>query len=264
VTAHGDLHQRILSVTEEIKADSDSAFLYFKRGKLFHQHNDFTNSIRDLKSSLKLGHKSNEQNFLFAKNYFRINRFRSSKKFIVRILQDQPNNVNVLKLLGQVYFSKKEYKKSAISFEKVISHSKETFPENYIDASGAWYSLKNDKGIERAKTMLIQGIEKLGNNIVLYQKFISIAVDQKDYTLAIEYQKKVIDFSPRKERAFLKLCELQILQKDYAQADLSLQNALWHFDNLPKRIKITKFMKEFYCELKLKKQLLNKENKGKI
>ena len=72
VHAHGDLHERILKVTEEIKKNSDSAFLYFKRGKLFYQHNDFKRSLKDLKRSDKLGYENNEQYFLFAKNYFKL------------------------------------------------------------------------------------------------------------------------------------------------------------------------------------------------
>ncbi len=255
-TAHGDLHERILNVTEEIKAEPDSAFLYFKRGKLFHQHNNFTNSIRDLKSSRKLGYKSNEQNFLFAKNYYGINRFRSSKKFIDKILNLQPYNVNALKLLGKIYFSKKKFEKSALTFEKVIVHSSETFPENYLDASKAWYALRIENGIERAQSLLRDGIEELGNNIVLYNKLISYNVDLGDYSSAIKLQKKVIDFSHRKERSYLKLANLQILQKNYFEAVKSIEIAKECYNSLPYRIKGTKFMKDFYSELELKEAML--------
>lgn len=213
VHAHGDLHKRILKVTEEIKKNPDSAFLYFKRSNLYYQHNAYKRSLKDLKRSYKLGYENNEQYFMFAKNFLKLKKYNLSSKHVRKILEDQPNNVNALKLMGKIYYDKSKFEKSAIAFEKVIAYSNETFPENYIDASKSWYSLKNDKGIFRAKAMLFEGIEQLGDNIVLYQRLILIAVDQEDYTLAIEHQKRVIDFSPRKERAYLKLAELQILKK---------------------------------------------------
>ena len=148
-------------------------------------------------------------------------------------------------------------------FEKVIAYSKVTFPENYLDASLAWYSLNTAEGIKRAKSLLNEGIDKLGNNIVLYQRLIFIAVLQEDYALAIEYQKRVIDFSPRKERAYLKLAELQILKKAYLDAELSLKNAKDHYEKLPYRIKNLKNMQEFYSELELKNQLLKSSLIGK-
>ena len=52
--AHGDLDERILEVTEEIKASQDSAYLYFKRGKLYFQHEEYEKSIADLKEDLNV------------------------------------------------------------------------------------------------------------------------------------------------------------------------------------------------------------------
>jgi tetratricopeptide (TPR) repeat protein len=258
--AHGDLHQRILIVSEEIKADSDSAYLYFKRGKLYYQHNNFTSSLKDLKSSHKLGYSSNEQIFLLAKNYYRTNRFSLSKKYIKKLLQLQPNNVNALKLLGQVYYSNKKYEKAALAFEKVISFSKETFPENYLDVSRSWYSLKTEDGIKYAQSILLNGIEVFGNNIVLYKKLVSNYVEIGEYNSAIELQKEIIDFSHRKERGYLKLANLYIMQKNYNEARIALEISENSFNSLPYRIKVTKFMKDFYSELKSKEQLLKKEN----
>ena len=76
--------------------------------------------------------------------------------------------------------------------------------------------------------------------------------------MAIEYQKKVIDFSPRKERGYLKLAELEILNKNFLAAEISLKNAKIHYKKLPDRIKKTKFMREFYSELEQKDDSLKK------
>ena len=106
LNAHGDLHERILKISEEIKVNPDSAILYFKRGKLFYQHNNFKNSLKDLNKSADLGYFNLEQDFLFAKNYYKLKKYRSSLHFTAKILKVQPNNVNAYKLVGKVYFKR--------------------------------------------------------------------------------------------------------------------------------------------------------------
>lgn len=254
--AHGDLHKRILEVTKEIHISPNSAFLYLKRGSLFYQHTDYKKSLQDLRKSRRLGYKSIEQDFLFAKNYFKLKKYGLSLNFSNKILKVQPNNVNAFKLVGKIYFKRNKFKKSALAFEKVIKLSRETLPDNYLDASSAWYALNTEEGIETSKVILKKGIEKLGNIIMMYNKLISLDVDQGEYKSAIEFQKKVIDFSPRKERGYLKLAQLQTLQKNYTEAIKSIEMAKKYYLDLPNRIKLTKFMKDFYSELELKEEKL--------
>lgn len=257
--AHGDLHERIVKVTEEIKMNPENSFLYLKRGKLYFHHHDFTKSLKDLKTSQKLGLKSSEQYYLLAKNYIKLGRLKNSEKFINKILRNEPCNVNTLKLQGEVYFKRKKFKMSAIAFQKVIKYSKESFPQNYINASNSWLALDTVENWKHAQSVLLEGIQDLGNNIVLYNKLISINVDKEDYSAAIKYQKEVIEFSSRKERGYLKLAGLQILQKNYGEASKSLSLAKEHFSRLPNRIKGTTFMKDFYNKLESKERFIKKE-----
>lgn len=257
--AHGDLINRIENLTQEIKVNPDSAYLYFKRGKLYYQHNDYKESINDFKRSKKLGFNSDEQNFFLAISYYKLNHFMTSKRFVDKILKDKPDNIKAFKLLGHINFKRKNFRKAAEAYEKVLLISKRTFPENYLHGAEAWYALRTEFGTERAKSLLIQGIEALGNNIILYDKLISILIDNGDYSSAIKFQKKVIDFSPRKERSYLKLTNLHLLQENYIEAMKSLTNAKKYYYDLPIRIKNTKFMKEFYSELELKEKMFKNE-----
>ena len=258
IHAHGDLDKRISVISEEIKKTPDSALLYYKRSQLYYQHNEFKKSIDDLKKSDRLGFDNNEQYFLYARNYFKLNKFNLSLKHVRKFLKIQPNHLKGLQLVGKIYFAKSEFEKSARAFEKVIANSRKTLPENYIEASEAWYALRTETGIQKSKQMLIKGIMDLGDNIVIYQTLISNAIDQEEYIFAIEYQKKVIEFSPRKERAYLKLSEIHLLDKNYLEAELSLNNAKKHYLKLPLRIKNSKFMREFYSELEhIDKRLKN-------
>jgi tetratricopeptide (TPR) repeat protein len=256
--AHGDLHKRILKVTEEIKKNPDSANLYFKRGKLYYQHSNYTNSLKDFDASKTLGFNNFEQDLLVAKSNYHLNKFRESKIIIKNILRDRPENVDALRLLADIYFKKKKFKKSAKLYQSVIQYSKKTRPEHYLYASKAWFATNSKSGFEFSQQILIEGIEKLGDVIVLYDKLVSNYVDIKDFDSALRFQSKVIEISNRKERAYLKLANIQIQQEKFKEAEISIEKSEASYKKLPHRIRNTKFMKDFYSELQSKKLSLKK------
>lgn len=254
--AHGDLHKRILKVTQEIQKNPDSANLYFKRGKLFYQHNSYSSSLEDFKSSKALGLESVEQSFYIAKSKYHLEKFSSCKRTIKKILKEEPENSGALKLLADIYFKKGRYRKSAKLYDEVIRNSEVNFPEQYLYASNAWNSMGNEYGKERSQSILIEGIEKLGDVVVLYNELISNFMDMQDFDSAVKYQKRVIEISNRKERAYLKLANIQIQQEKLNEAELSIVKAEESYNKLPHRIRNAKFMREFYLELQLKKSVL--------
>lgn len=252
------MHKRILKVTEEIKKNPDSANLYFKRGKLYYQHSNYTNSLKDFYASKTLGFNNFEQDLLVAKSNYHLNKFRESKIIIKNILRDRPENVDALRLLADIYFKKKKFKKSAKLYQSVIQYSKKTRPEHYLYASKAWFATNSKSGFEFSQQILIEGIEKLGDVIVLYDKLVSNYVDIKDFDSALRFQSKVIEISNRKERAYLKLANIQIQQEKFKEAEISIEKSEASYKKLPHRIRNTKFMKEFYSELQSKKLSLKK------
>ncbi|MCB0400004.1 MAG: hypothetical protein KDD26_10370 [Winogradskyella sp.] len=258
VNAHGDLHKRILEATEEIQKNPDSANLYFKRGKLYFQHNNYINGLGDFKQAQKLGVDCLEQDFYIAKSNYHLEKFQESKRLIKKILRAEPKNIGALKLLADIYFKKGKYEKSAKLYDDVIQNSEKTFPENYLYASNAWYATDKAYGRQRSQSILIEGIENLGDVLVLYDQLISNFMDMKDFDSAVKYQNKVIEISNRKERAYLKLANIQIQQKKFNEAELSIVKAEESYEKLPHRIRNAKFMREFYSELQLKKSSLKK------
>lgn len=255
--AHGDLDQRILETSLEIKKHSDSAYLYFKRGKLFYQHNEYKESLKDLKKALKLKHDNGEQKLLFAKNYFRLEKFKKTLLYSNNILETDSKNVLALKVKAQAFSKLGKYEESAITFEKVIAFTTKSFPENYIDASNTWEKLNTEKGIEQASLIIEKGIKNLGNLVSLYDRLIDLSLKQKDYKKAIEYKLEILSFSPRKERVYYRLCELYILNDNPEKALESLNLAKYHFYELPIRIQNTSFMKDLLLDIKEKEVLLN-------
>jgi tetratricopeptide (TPR) repeat protein len=174
------------------------------------------------------------------------------------MLKEDSGNVGALKLLADIYFKKSKYEKAANLYDRAILNSEATFPEDYIYASKAWYAIDTEYGHKRSQSILIEGIEKLGDIIVLYNELISNYIEMQDLDSAVKFQNKVIKISNRKERAYLELANIQIQQEKFEEAKISIDKAEDSYKKLPHRIRNAKFMREFYSELKTKKIELKK------
>ena len=255
--AHGDLHERIVQTTEEIKKHPDSAYLYVKRGKLYYQHEDYNKSIYDLKTSQELGHYSNDQQLLFAKAHAKLDNHSNALNYIDVVLIAEQNSVIAIRLKANIFYKQHKYKIAALEYERVLEISKETFPENYMEASLAWEALNTEEGDRNAIIVIQKGIENLGNIISLYHRLVELSIRKKDYESAIMNQNKIIEFSPRKETPYYKLAELQLYNNNKAEALESLATAKVHFNKLPVRIQNTSYMKELMHNINTKESQLN-------
>ena len=257
IVAHGDLHERIVLVTKEIKVTPDSSYLYLKRAKLRYQHESYNKSISDLKKSKLLGYNSVEQKLLFAMDYFKLNDYQSTLLYTENILSQNAQNVHAIKIEAETNLKLENYCESAVSFEKIIEYATQSFPENYIDASTAWELLNTEEGFNQAISIIQKGIEKEGSLITLYNRLIDLAISHNDYNFAILKQLEVIKFSPRKETAYYKLNELYLIINERDKALESLKLAELHYNKLPSRTKNTSFMKD------LIKKIISKKNELK-
>ncbi|WP_121495515.1 tetratricopeptide repeat protein [Hanstruepera ponticola] len=257
VFGHGDLHERILAVTEEIKKAPDSAFLYFKRGKLLFQHDDYESSIKDLEKSSKLGYNDIEQDLLFSKNYYEVGLYENALDKINALLQDDSHNVVFLKIKGRIYMKQEQYEMAANSFESVITYSSKTFPENYIECANAWVLTKVDSGFNKAIKILETGIDNLGNVISLLEEKISIQYNHANYELAIEDQKQIIKILNRKEHAYFDLARLYFANGDLDACKEALQNSNESVNDLPDRIKNTQNIRDLVSDINKLQSNLN-------
>jgi predicted Zn-dependent protease len=249
IYSHGDLHERILEVTEEIKKTPDSAYLFFKRGKLFFQHDDHKSSLKDLKKSRKLGFQDIEQDLLFSKNYFEIGDYNKALKKINSLLDDDKQNVVFLKIKARVYFKKEEFELSAKSFESVIAYSSKTFPENYIECAHSWLLTNTENGYSQAIKVLDLGIKNLGNVISLLEEKVSLYSKKADYELAIASQNLIIDILNRKEHAYFVLAELYFKNENFEEGKIALQKSMNSINKLPNRIKNTQNIKNLIAKI---------------
>jgi len=256
VQAHGDLHERIVATTQEIKQHPDSAYLYIKRAKLYHQHQAYRQSLKDVKKAKSLKYAEDEQQLLFAKNYLALGKLNKSLKYSESIIVKRPKNVAAINLKAQVLFEQKKYEQAALAFEDVIEFSSVALPENFIDASLAWSNVNTVKAMQNSFSVIDSGINELGKLVTFYTHLIELSINREDYESAIAHQKEMLALFQRKESVYYRLSQLYVLAEDFEHAEESLRQAKISFLKLPIRIQNAPNMKALWLNFEKQEHLL--------
>ena len=251
IFAHGDLHERIVEVTEEIKVQPDSSFLYFKRGKLYFQHKDYKEAIQDIFTANDLGFEDAQCDLIMAKSNKALLDYHEAHLYLDKILKKTPNHVIALKTSAEIYFEQREYEKAAINFEKVIEFAIKTNAHNYLQAHRAWKELDTFEADRKANEVLEKGIEELGSIFTLLEEQKRFHLARKNYEKAILIQEQIIEMSFRKETAYFQAAELCSYLPDEIKKKQYLQNSLNAIFALPPRKQQNKAMVQLRRSIEL-------------
>ena len=249
ILAHGDLDERIIKATTAISAQPDSAYLYFKRGKLYFEHEEYSKTIIDLDQASKLGYQGLVCNLLYAKTYQQLENFTKAMVYIQRILNKDSLNVNALKTKAQILFTQQSFKEAALLYEQVINLSRQALLENYMDAFFAWKAVKDRNGKENALHVLALGIAELGPIFSFYDSMKTLYLDFGEYKQAIIVQEQIIALSNRKEFALYNAAEICLLDGNKSKSKQYLNLAQAAIEKLPTRIKRSKKTMELYKKI---------------
>jgi len=234
--AHGDLDLRIQAISAAIESSPDSASLYFQRGKLRFQHEEYQLSIDDINISINKGFSDDLQKIYLAKSLFNLEDYQSAQIHLGEYLSLDPENVVGLNLKGRILYAQKEYEKSALCFESVIDLTIKSLPENYLEAVQSWDASNHPDKHQKIFQILELGLENLGPIVTLQNKLIESHLKYNENAKAINLQKSIIDKSRRKESAYFKLAEIYYGLGEFENAKNALLNAQSHWNKLPRRI----------------------------
>jgi len=258
--AHGDLHERILLISEEIESAPDNSTLYFERGKLYFYHEQYLLSVDDLDKAGELGYNDFLHDLFYAKAYQKLNNNTKAIFYTDKILSYDSKNVNAIKIKAEVLFKQKEFETSALFFQQLINKSKRTLPENYTQAAKAYHNCTGKKMRMQCYVVLDKGINTLGELPTLLKEKIRYYKKDKLFPEALLVQKEIIKNSQRKETAYFEAALLAIAMKDSAVAKQYLKQSENALFALPKRIQLNKSMQSLLASISKQKNLLTNKH----
>lgn len=255
---HGDLHQRILEVTHEISERPDSAFLYFKRSKLYFEHENYTSAVSDLDTAAILNYNGIICDLIYAKSFQQLDQLDKAMSHVEQILQQDSINVNALKIKGKLFLDQQQYKEAAEQFNLVLKHVRRRLPENYLLAAKAHELDSLEKEPRKAITVLQKGIEDLGQLYIFHDEMINVYMKHSLFEEALKVQETIIKQAKRKEKSYYKAALISLQMQDLTLASEYLHRASSAIETLPTRLKTTPAIKQLKKNISKQQSILQK------
>lgn len=244
--AHGDLHERINQVTEEIKEDPTNPALYFKRGQLYFHHEEYDNSLADYDKAIELGLNDEEIDYWKARLFLAIDETERGIEVITRYLSGHADDVNATRIYAKLALAAGDTETAITQFERVITLANTTLPENFMELVEVLRQTGND---ERAIYWLQQGGEMLGQLYVFDVAMIAIYEQQQNYDAVIEIYNRLLANRNRKEGYYYEIAMCYNKMSDAAMTKQYLDMSHEALNRLPGHIQQTAAM------LQLKKDI---------
>lgn len=250
--AHGEVHERIDIVTEEIAMEPEEAMLYIKRAMLYLEDEDFDNTIQDIEKAKSIeGNEFPPALMTYAKLSYKTKSYRIALKYINKFLEFDEQHVIGLKTKANILYALKKNAESAVCLEMVIENTSTPLPENFLTLIDLYIEMEvYDKAMkikEEAKTTL-------GDLMILDLKAIEIFELQKDYDGILATYDKIISTQVRKEKWLLKKAEVYLIQGKKSEANEALIQAESAISKLPARIQLTNATKNLKAEIQILKE----------
>lgn len=239
VWAHGDLHERINNVTEEIKEDPENPALYFKRGQLYFHHEEYDNALADYDKAIELGLNNDEIDYWKARLYLATDETDQGIEVVTRYLATHPDDVNATRIYAKLALAAGDTETAIIQFEQVLSLANTTLPENYMELVAV---LRQTNNPDKALYWLEQGAHALGQLYVFDAEMIAIYEEMGQYTEVIAVYERLAEARNRKEGYYYEIARCYQKMGDAVQAKQYLDLSREAFNRLPNHIQNTAAM----------------------
>lgn len=254
--AHGPVHELIIEVSAQIKADPQNARLYLQRGEYYRLDKDFDASYADLLFAERLDSTLRLEVAFHRAQLFSEQRFpQSGLVYINTFLAHNPAHVKALITRAGIYKQLGKDSLAVLDFSQALAYAKEPRPHHFLEIAQA--TLRTDStDYDGACHWLEQGEKALGFNIVLRSYAIEIDRQAKAWDPALAKVDDIILRLPRHEKWLLYKAELLEEAGRIPAAITYYQATLTAIDNLPRRMRATRAVSEWQATALLRLQAL--------
>lgn len=231
--AHGDLHERIQLVTANIDRFPEDIDLYYQRGVLYLEHENYRAAIKDFRHCYKKGQVTARHYYALARAHYLSRNYRKCIKLLDLSMTIQLPDSKVFHLLSQAYEKRGVFDDAHFWAQKNLDEAKLQRPDHYL-ALAHIYELKYQKN--QKVDILKRGIERFGLLPSLTSQLLQILVEQGDIHQAIQWQNKIVNSQARREFALFDRAELYLLIDNLPKAIIDLQQVQSMVNGLPKHI----------------------------
>jgi len=246
--AHGDVHEQIQKLTEEIARNPKNAQLHLRRGRLFRIHGDFDKALADFDSAEKLDPKMEILDLERGETYLDAEQPQKAKAALDRFLARHPAQDRALLARGRVQVKLGFFAAAAKDFTAAIEHGSELRPEYFIERAQAQLRVKNPD-LDAVVKGLDEGIRKLGPAVTLHLQAIEVELKAKAWDAALARVDELAKQSPRRENWLARRGDILVQAGRRDEARTAYNAALEALHSLPERLRWLKATQELEVQI---------------
>lgn len=223
--AHGSLTKRIKEKTVAIKKHPKNAKLYFDRGFLYEQHEEFHKAIKDYLKSEALGNTNVLLYYRKAQTYYKQKNYDAALKSSSLCLEKDSLDVKFHKLQAQILTQLNKYDKALNHYDFFIENTIDINPDDIIEISEI-YLTKESENYQKAIEVIDIGLDKLGKDTFTLQlKKLEYFERSWQFKKAIEQYNYFILSTDRREFWYFKKANYLFENKKTSDAKIAVQQA---------------------------------------
>lgn len=238
--AHGELTARINEKTKQINKNPQDALLYFERGFLHEQHEDYKKAINDYLKSEALGLFDKKLYFRIGETYKLLDEYNLALKAVLTYKKIAPNDIPIYKLEAQILAAMNKYKRSKAAYYKVLLYSCDVLPEDILEFCDIVLE-QNSSNYDECISIIETALKRLnGNSLVLKARRIDFLIASGKSDLVIDSYNEFILTQKRKEIWYFKKAQFLASINNSQEAIIALQQSKLSIQILPTKFKQTK------------------------
>jgi tetratricopeptide (TPR) repeat protein len=227
--AHGDLHDRITQITEEL-LESPSAALFFKRGSLHLEHGEAGAALADFNEADKLAPGAFETDVPRAEACMLLGQYPQALDVLSRCLARDPSASRCLVLRARVLGRMGKPDDAIRDYRKAVAITPQPEPDLLLEVSTA---LAENKQPAAALEVLDQGIARLGQLPSLVNPAIEIELGKGNVAAALQRIDVAQHASPRPEPWMARRASVLARAGRTAESRVAWKSLLDHISSLP-------------------------------
>lgn len=244
---HGDVHEQINALTRAIEQYPDSIVLYADRGELYLLDENINAARSDFSACLQSG-LINARVFLgLSKSMESLGYADSAVYYVNLALEQDAAHFPSMEWKGWLLSAMQRYCESAEIYTQLISQAYHPSPSLYIDASIS--ALQCPESAQDAEEIIREGITRLGRLHVLEKELVSVYLNEKRYSEAIQVQSEIIDRWTIKTSPYYERAQIYLLAGNNEAARNDLHSALQSIDQLPEYKSSTRAMQDMRSKI---------------
>jgi tetratricopeptide (TPR) repeat protein len=227
--AHGDVHDRIVLLTQQISQSPSNASLYFNRADLYRTDGDYTNALADLHRTAKLDPTLSRVEFCIGRAHFEAGQPADALPPLNRYLAHPRRDQEAYTTRARVFAKLGQYQAATDDYATSIGFGSAN-PELFIERAAAYRAMNKP---EEALRTLDSGIKSLGHLVTFELPAIEVEVSMKRFDAALARIDAVSARLQRKETWLMRRAEVLRQAGRDKEAQASYRDALAAIDRLP-------------------------------